>query len=375
MDLNEIRKKIDTLDDEIIALFKQRMDCASAVGEYKKENNIPILNLQREIEILDKVEVKGGEYGHSARLLYSNIMELSRAIQHSIVGSGEGLRRLIENAPENPPKADIKIACQGLKGANSHEAAIKIFGHKKILFYKSFSAVFDAIENDEADFAVLPVENSSAGSVSDVYDLVLKHRFFITDALDLKINHCLCGLRQSNFEDIDYVWSHPQALAQCSDFISKNNLQPVPYANTAIAAKAVFEEKRLNCAAICSPAAADEYNLKVIKKNFQNNSANTTRFIVISKKLYIPKDAQKISLCFSLPHVTGSLYTMLCRFNSLGLNLTKIESRPMNSKNFDYLFYLDFTGNVHNENVMKLLCALSVELPEFSFFGNYNEHN
>ncbi len=371
--LSEIRREIDEIDSEITALFCKRMDCAKAVGEYKKVNNVPILNEKRENEVLDKIERSGGEYGTFARLLYSNIMQLSRALQHTIVGSGGELRSAIEGAKAEIPKENITVAYQGIRGANNHEAVKKIFGEADTLTCKSFGRVFDAIENEEADFGVLPVENSSAGSVSDVYDLILKHRFYIIDALDLKINHCLCGLKQSTPEDIENVWSHPQALAQCSEYISEHNFQTISCANTAVAARDIAKEKRLNCAAVCSEAAAKEYGLKILKKQIQNVSGNTTRFIVISKNLYIPENAEKISLCFSLPHVTGSLYTVLCRFNSLGLNLTKIESRPMESKEFDYLFYLDFTGSVRSEKVMNLLCALSVELPEFSFLGNYAE--
>ena len=373
-DLKELRSEIDKLDRQITDLFSRRMDCSKEVGEYKKSHNIPILNEEREKEILNRIEKEGGEYGTFSRLLYSNIMQLSREVQHDIVSSGALLRNEIASAPGTVPTENITIAVQGIKGANSHEAAMSIFGENAdIAFFNSFASVFNAIENETADFGVLPVENSSAGSVSDVYDLILRHRFYIIDALDLRIDHCLCGLKQSTAEDIEYVWSHPQALAQCSNFINENNLQAIPYPNTAVAAKEIFREKRLNCAALCSEVAAKEYGLKILKKDFQNNRANTTRFIVISKKLYIPPDACKISLCFSLPHVTGSLYTVLCRFNSLGLNLTKIESRPMDSKYFDYLFYLVFTGNVSDKRVLSLLCALSVELPEFSFFGNYNE--
>ncbi|MCI6496438.1 MAG: prephenate dehydratase [Anaeromassilibacillus sp.] len=371
-DLADIRKEIDGIDKELIELFKKRMDCAKAVGEYKKANNVPILNQKREDEILDEVQKKGGEYGHYARLLYANIMELSRALQHNIVGSGEAMRRTITEAVKVLPEKNLKIACQGIKGANSHEAATEIFPLCQPVFYKKWSDVFAAVDKGEADFGVLPVENSTAGSVSDVYDLILKNRFYIVREKQLKINHCLCGIKQSSLEDIEQVWSHPQALSQCSEFIAENNMKAVPCSNTAVAAKEIFEEKRINCAAICSESAAEEYGLKILKRDFQNSQGNTTRFIVISKKLYIPENADKISLCFSLPHVTGSLYTVLCRFNSSGLNLTKIESRPMPDHKFEYLFYLDFTGNVYNDDVLNLLCALSEELPEFSFLGNYN---
>ncbi|MCH5202284.1 MAG: chorismate mutase [Oscillospiraceae bacterium] len=373
--LEEIRQEINSIDKELLALFIKRMDCARDVGNYKKANNIPILNTDREQEILDRIFQQGGEYGYAAQLLYSNIMELSRALQHNIVGSGKEMKALINSAEkEMPYDNNTRVACQGIKGANNHDATLKIFPNCKPQFYKSFNDVFLAIENGEADYGVLPVENSSAGSVSDVYDLILKHRFYIVKSIDMPIHYYLCSIPQADKCDIEEVWSHPQALAQCSNKITENNYRSMPSANTAIAARDVANSKRIDIAAICNASAAKEYNLKVLEEHYENRGDNTTRFIVISKKLYIPEDAEKISLCFSLPHVTGSLYSVLCRFNSVGLNLTKIESRPMDIGGFEYLFYLDFSGNVSSESVLQLLCALSTELPEFSFLGNYNEN-
>lgn len=372
-DLSEIRVEIDSIDNEIIKLFKRRMDCAKEVGIYKKENNIPVLNQGRENEILDEVEKKGGEYGAHARLLYSNIMELSRALQHGIVGSGKALKQVISGAEEELPIENITVGYQGIEGANSHEATIRLFPNAKSKHYKSFADVFAAVENGDISYGVLPVENSTGGSVSSVYDLILKHRFYIVGALDLPIDYCLGGIRQAELEDIEIVRTHPQSILQCANYIADNNYESVPCSNTAVAARDVAKEKRLNVAAICSYKAAEEYGLKVLDNHIQDDDSNVTRFIVISKKLYIPKNSNKISLCFSLPHVTGSLYSLLCRFNSLGLNLTKIESRPRADRNFEYLFYLDFTGSVHSDNVTELLSQLSEEMPEFSFLGNYFE--
>ncbi len=372
-ELSEIRKDIDDIDNQLIELFKRRMDCAKEVGYYKKERGIPILNRQREDEILADVQEKGGEYGAAARLLFANMMELSRALQHNIVVSGKTLREEITRAREMPPTDGVKVAYQGIKGANSCEAAQKLFPNASLVSLKSFEDVFEAVDKEEVTFGILPVENSAAGSVSAVYDLILKHRFSIVGALDMRIEHCLGGLRQSTLEDIEIVWSHPQALSQCEAYISGHGLTPVPKSNTAVAARDVAREKRLNVAAICTPEAAEEYGLQILDSGLQDDPYNTTRFIVISKRLYIAKNANKISLCFSLPHVKGSLYNLLCRFNSLGLNLTKIESRPAKGKDFEYLFYLDFTGSVYSENVIELLSQLSEEMPEFSFLGNYRE--
>ena len=372
-DLSEIRAEIDAIDNELIELFKRRMDCAKEVGYYKKEKGIPVLNQQREDEILADVQQKGGAYGAAARLLFANIMELSRALQHTIIGSGHALRDTSTQARALPPTGGIRVAYQGIPGANSYEAAQVLFPDAQLGSCGTFADVFDAIDSGDATFGVLPVENSTAGSVSAVYDLILKHRFYIVGAVDRRIEHCLAGLRQSTLADIEIAWSHPQALSQCEGYLARHNLTAVSKANTAIAARDAAKEKRLNVAAICSPAAAKEYGLQILDTGLQDNPYNTTRFIVISKQLYISRDANKISLCFSLPHVKGSLYNLLCRFNSLGLNLTKIESRPAEGRDFEYLFYLDFTGSVYSDNVIDLLSQLSEELPEFSFLGNYRE--
>ena len=372
-ELSEIRVEIDEIDNQMLDLFKRRMDCAKEVGCYKKEKGLPILNRQREDEILADVQEKGGAYGTAARMLFADIMELSRALQYNIIGSGQALREEILHAREMPQTDGITVAYQGIKGANSFEAAQALFPDAVLSERKTFEDVFDAVDRDEAAFGVLPVENSTAGSVSAVYDLILKHRFYIVGALDRRIEHCLAGLRQSTLEDIEIVWSHPQALSQCAHYLEQRRLTAVSKANTAVAARDVALEKRLNVAAICTPGAAKEYGLRILDTGLQDDPFNTTRFIVISKQLIISEDANKISLCFSLPHVKGSLYNLLCRFNSLGLNLTKIESRPAKGRDFEYLFYLDFTGSVRSDNVIDLLSRLGEELPEFSFLGNYRE--
>ena len=372
-ELSQIRQEIDAIDTQIVELFKKRMDCAKDVALYKQVNGIPVLNTERERAVLDKVSRMAGEYSNFTKLMYTNIMELSRALQHNMLRSGKGIRDMISQCSREIPLENIKIGHQGIRGANSFEAAEQLFPMCELKSFDSFRDVFDAVDRGEINFGVLPVENSTAGSVSDVYDLILEHRFYIIKAADLPIRHCLCSLRQAEKEDIETVISHPQALAQCAGYISSHGYESYPVSNTAIAARNVFKEKRLNMAAICSKRAAKEYSLKIIDDDLQDDRFNTTRFIVISKKLYITEDANKVSLCFSLPHVSGSLYNLLCRFNSFGLNLTKIESRPMKGKDFDYLFYLDFSGNITNSDSMNLICQLSEELPEFSFLGNYCE--
>ncbi len=373
MDLSDIRVEIDKIDSELIQLLERRMDCAKAVGEYKLAHNIPILDKKRQEEILDKVEQRAEKYGSSLRFLFEDIMQISRMSQNRIIDDCD-FRDTIKNNIAEMPTGGVKVACQGLRGANSHIACSEFFDDCELSFYKTFADVFDAVEKGDADFGVLPVENTSGGSVSAVYDLLMSHNFYIVSAKALDISHNLCALKQSTMEDIEQVWSHPQALAQCAEYIAKNNFTPIAHSNTAVAAKKVMEEKRLNCAAICSTLAAKEYGLQVLDTDIQDYNKSITRFIVISKKPYISENANKISLCFNVEHEEGALSRVLNMFSLLGLNLTKIESRPMKNSDFDYLFYLDFTGNLRDKSVMDFLCTLSQEVKVFSFMGNYYEN-
>lgn len=374
MSLEILRDEIDKIDNQLIELYQRRMELSKKVAAYKLENGMTIFHPEREKAILDSAEKKGGEYGKSARILYSTIMELSRALQHDMLGSGDYLRNRILSAENKIPSENIKIACFGVPGTYAHKAAKTIFPAVQPIFYSPFGDVFKAIQNGEADFGVIPIENSSAGSVTAVYDLMLKYRFYIAGAIDIPVNHCLAAKKNISLSEITKVYSHEQALSQCSDFFKAHpNITSEEYMSTAASAKMIAGQEDETLAAICSEEAAEKYGLEILLRGFQNNPNNCTRFIVISRKLYIEPSADKISLCFSLPHTTGSLYSTLCRFAMHGLNLTKIESRPIYGKSFEYMFYLDFSGSVLNKEVQDLLCALSDELIEFSFLGNYKE--
>ena len=375
MDLLELRNEIDKLDDELIPLLLKRMDISRQVAEYKVQNGIPVLNEQRELEILEDVASKCGEQGEVIKTVFSAIMDASRALQHKIIGGGEELRNLISNAKceKNLTANGEPIACQGVQGAYSGEAAKALFPDSPIDFHKQFEDVFEAVNQNKARFGIIPVENSTAGSVHESYDLIMKYKFFIVGAYDLKVDHCLCAKPGVKFEDIENVYSHTQALSQCNIFLKNFDFTGITFSNTAAAAKFVSESEKNNIAAICSESAAKKYGLKIIRKGIQNVTNNTTRFIVISKELVIDEDAEKISLIFSAPHRTGSLYRVLGRFSMTGLNLTKLESRPVANGRFDYYFYVDILGSVRDEQTLDLLCALSDELPEFSFLGNYYE--
>lgn len=374
MTLQEVRKEIDRLDDQLLELFARRMDCAKQVADIKRREGLPVLNPQREAEILQDVKEKGGEYGGAAQILFATLMDVSRALQHDALGGGDALRELVGAAPkELTVTKESRVACPGVPGSYSNAAAGRVFPGSPLDFYVTFDDVAQAVAQGRADYGILPVENSSAGSVTDVFDLLLRHRFYIVGATDVGIRHCLAAKKGARLEEIRQAYSHPQGLAQCTAFLSEHHLETKEYSNTAAAAEMVSKQERLDIAAVCSAEAAGHFGLEILADGIQNIQNNCTRFVVISRAPCIPEDADKISLCFSLPHTTGSLYRTLARFSLHGLNLTKIESRPIPGKSFEYFFYLDFSGNIRAPEVLNLVCGLSDELPSFSFLGNYRE--
>lgn len=369
--LGKLREEIDQIDGELLPLFLRRMGCSQRVAQLKGEAGMPVFSPEREQAILDKVREKGGEDGDAAAALYSSIMAISRAKQHNLLQSGGPLRELEASAARILNIQGARVVCQGVQGAFSHKAALGFFGDITPGFEPTWKQVFEDVRQGKADFGVLPVENSAAGSVTGVYDLILSYRFYIVGAVDVKVEHCLVVGEDTG--KVTSVASHPQALSQCSEYLESHNLKPLEWSNTAAAARYVAEECPEGVGAICSKEAAEKYGLTIVEENIQNEAENTTRFVVISREAILPEDANKISLCFSLPHVTGSLSSVLERFAMAGLNLTKIESRPLPGKNFEYDFYLDFTGNIHQPGTLNLVCSLCDELPRFSFLGNYSE--
>lgn len=375
MDLLDLRKEIDNIDEQLIPLLLKRMSISEQVARYKVERGIPVLNAEREQQILDNVTAKCGAQGDTIKTVFSATMDASRALQHKIIGGGKKLRDTIEGAKSTGKLTanGESVACQGVEGAYSGVTANALFPDSPVRFYKQFEDVFEAVNKGEAKYGVIPVENSTAGSVHESYDLIMKYRFYVVGAYDLKIEHCLCAKADTKYEDITDVFSHPQALSQCNNFLKSFDFTGVNFSNTAAAAEFVSKSNKNNIAVICSELAAKKYGLKILKRNVQNNNNNRTRFIVISKELVIGEDADKISLIFSAPHTTGSLYRVLGRFSMAGLNLTKLESRPIENADFDYYFYVDVMGSVKDESTLDLICALYDELPEFEFLGNYFE--
>lgn len=371
LNLPDIRKEIDDIDSRILDLFIQRMQAAEKVAMVKKRDGLPITNLKREQEILDAFEERGGEFGSGARTMLATLIDISCAYQQMLLYGEDGkLRKRLMTA--GSILKGSKIACQGTTGAYSHLAARQFFGEDaEPMFFPKFQDVFDAVTEGYTDFGVLPIENTTAGAVDDVYDLLTRHGFYIVGETDVAINHCLLAPKGASMQDIKEVYAHPQALSQCARYIQRHGFETNEYSNNAVAAKHVSRWNDPTKAAIASSVAGRQFDLDILEEDIQDIDGNQTRFIIISKNMVIREGADKISLTFSLPHQTGSLYRVLSRFAANGMNISKIESRPLKGQNFSYRFYLDFNGNVHDEKVCSLICALSTEMSHFKFLGNY----
>lgn len=372
MGLEDIRTQIDEIDKQLVELLKARMNCSLSVAKEKREQNLPIHHPEREQAIIDKVMLEGGEFGSYISSVYREIMGVSKEAQQAeLTPLGELASRIV--GAKDGIRENVAVACQGIEGAFGSIATNHLHKTGNVKYYSTFEDVFKAVQNDEAVYGVVPVENSNAGSVTEVYDLILKYRFYIVSAAELAVNENLLGIPGTDVNDIKKVYSHPQALAQSDEFIKSHGIEPAPYSNTALAVKYVSELGDKSVGAIGSVLAANLYGLDVIAPNIQSIKNNSTRFITISKQLIIPPKANKVSVVFSVPHIVGALNRVLNRFCENGLNLTKIESRAAKNGQFDYLFYLDFAGNLNDRKTIALISSLADELPDFTFLGNYRE--
>ena len=378
MDLSEIRKDIDKIDEELVRLFCQRMNLSAKVADYKKANNMPILVPARERAILQKVaEMAGPEMGNYTRVLYSMLFELSRSYQSKRNGElsplYEEISRSIENTPKLFPQTPI-VACQGVEGAYSQISCEKIFKSPFILYFKNFEAVFTAIEQGMCQYGILPIENSTAGSVTKVYDLMIRHNFSIVRTFRLKIDHNLLAKPGVNLEDIKEIYSHEQAINQCGDFLhSLTGVNVIPVANTALASEMVAKSDRQDVAALSSRSCAELYGLNCLAASVQDKGNNRTRFICISKNLEIYPGSDKTSIMMILPHKPGALYKVLARLYTLGINVTKLESRPIPDREFEFMFYFDLETSIYSEEFIQLMCELDDLCEEFKYLGSYTE--
>ena len=378
MDLKELRNEIDLIDDQIVKLFGQRMDVAARVAEYKKQNNMPIFVPAREREKLQDVSEKAGpEMANYTRVLYSMLFELSRSYQSKQNTVANELYGNISNAIENTPKLFPQapmVACQGVEGAYSQIACEKIFKSPFIMYFKNFEGVFTAIEQGLCQYGILPLENSTAGSVNKVYDLMIKHNFSIVRTFRLKVDHNLLVNPGTKLEDIKEIYSHEQAISQCAQFLhGLKSVKIIPVENTAVASEMVSESGRKDIAALSSRNCAELYGLTCLAASIQDNGNNYTRFICISKNLEIYPGADKTSVMMVLPHRPGSLYKMLARLYTLGINVTKLESRPLPDRDFEFMFYFDLETSIYSDEFVQLMCELDSLCEEFKYLGSYSE--
>ena len=377
MELSEIRKEIDAVDDKIADLFAERMFLCGQVAKVKAKTGKTVADKTREREIIYRLSQKiPEEQILYLKELYETVFFASRSYQSELIGrTSETVRELngiIDRGLKKMP-VSATVACQGVKGANSGVAAQKFFPVSDIVYVRNFEGVFHAVESGLCEFGVLPIENSTAGSVSEVYDLMRKHKFHVVGATRMKINHCLCGLPSAGVSDIKKVISHPQALMQSEEYLKSGGFTVEADENTAVSAKRVAEGNDITVAAICSEECAGVYGLKVIARNIQDSDANYTRFICIKKEMEVYKGADKMSVMTSLPHEPGSLNRLLGRFAALGLNLTKLESRPIVGADFNFMFYFDFEGDVTERKVQNLIAELENGTENFVFLGAYKE--
>lgn len=378
--LKDIRREIDRIDDELVALFVRRQGLLAKVAEAKSAAGGPIGDPQREREILSRVtgEVPP-EYENGARLFFTTLFSISKARQRELVKGVSPLVRMIAEtcaaAPRRFPSRAL-VACCGAEGSYAQQAVSRLFKTPGIVYFGGFENVFEAVEQGLCPYGVLPVENSAAGSVAAVYDLMRQHRFHIVRAIRQKVDHALLALPDVSLADVKEVHSHPHALAQCAAFLKAHrDMRTVPESNTAVAAKAIAADGRRDAAAIASRACAELYGLSVLVEDIQDVAFNYTRFICIAKDVEIYPDANKISLMMSLPHRPGALHAIISKFAAIDVNLTKLESRPQPGKDFEFSFIFDFEASPGDPSVQALLSELSQdpEIEHFTFLGAYAE--
>ena len=379
MNLEELRAEIDTIDDSLLQDFAQRMNVVGQIGLEKKSEGLPTLDPAREREkladIVAKLPPEMEQYGYT---LWSMLFEISRSYQSSLNPQPSALRKDIERAiadtqPLFPPAATV--ACQGVGGAYSQLACEELFKHPQVMYFKTFESVFSAIENGFCDYAVLPLENSTAGSVKEIYDLMLSHSSFkIVRSTRLKVDHNLVAKKGTKMSDIKEIFSHPQAISQCAKFLdAMPGVKITACENTAAAAEAVAKSERTDVAAISSYNCVELYGLERLAADIQDRSNNYTRFICIAAKPEVYPGADRTSLLVTLANEPGSLYQVLARIYGCGINLTKLESRPIPGSDDTFRFYFDLEASVYSPELPKLLGELESVCEHVCYLGSYSE--
>ena len=376
MELKDLRNELDNIDNQIVELFKRRMETVKMVSESKKDTGKAVKDRRREREILSRVtDLSGPELESYTKVLFTTLMSLSRSYQHSLKDSGElaaQLKSAMDSTDAVFPRKAV-VACQGIEGAYSQQACDKLFSLPSIMYFTDFNGVFSAVEKGLCQYGVLPIENSTHGSVYETYDLMRRHSFYIVRSLRLKIDHCLLTKPGVKLSAIKTIISHPQALGQCSEFTHSLGVNAQPVSNTAVAARMVAEGDDPSVACLSSACCADTYGLDCHDVKVSNSDSNYTRFICIAQKPEIYPGSDRVSFMMNLPHEPGSLYGLLSRFAALDINVRKIESRPIPGSDFDFTFYFDMEGSLSSPDVLQLIGELARENPSFAFLGSYAE--
>lgn len=378
MTLEELRKQIDEIDTQMCDLFARRMETVGEVAKYKKEHNMVVYHPSREREVLLKVSKQlGPEYERYGRSLYHTIFDLSECYQSDLLAQGSNLYNELAQLQATPPKDFPKraeVACAGSEGSYAQMAAERLFEIPEITYTTSFEGVFKAVNSGLCEFGILPVENSMAGTVNDIYDLLTKYGAKIVRSARVKVEHSLLAHPGAKLEDIKEIYSHQQAISQCSQFLeSLKGVRIIPMENTATAAKMVAQSEDIHKASISSSICADLYGLKPVKYSIQNRDNNYTRFICISKNSEIYTGANRTSIMMVIPHKPGSLFQVLSRFNSVGVNLVKLESRLIPEHEFEYRFYFDIEASAYSHEFVLLMNELSQMGGQYEYFGTYTE--
>ncbi|BCZ48826.1 chorismate mutase [Clostridium gelidum] len=376
--IDDYRSRIDEIDKEITKLFEERMDTVINIANYKKDRNLPIFNRDREDEVIEKNVgyLKNDDYSEETRKFFISLMEVSRELQSRKMLEAE---EVIENKADLSEIKNIKqgkIGYYGVPGSFSEEAMLKYFGQLEAPKpYGEFEEVFLAVKNDEIKYGVVPIENSSTGAIAQVYDLIYKYGFYIVGEECIKINQNLIGIKGTTLDSIKEVYSHPQPIEQSSEFLKKySDWKVIPFHSTSVSAKLISDLKDTSKVAIASNRAAAIYGLDIIEANINNQSDNSTRFIIISKSLETDPSCNKVSVVFSLEHKAGTLYKLLRHFAENNINMMKIESRPMEKGAWKYFLYIDFEGNIEIEKVATALKLIEQSSAYFKLIGGYRKY-
>lgn len=377
-DINALRLEMDACNKQILEAFEHRMDIASRIGDVKRSLGLRVTDPRRERQILSAIADQASpEFKSYATVLFSLLMEVSSAYQEHRMRPTSPLRERIEQALETTPKLFpqfASVACQGVDGAYSQLAAEKIFKRPNITFYRNFEGVFQAVESGMCEYGVLPIENSSAGTVNAVYDLMMEHDFHIVRTYRLKVDHNVLANEGATLDGITEIYSHQQAINQCARYLEgMPHVKVTPVTNTAEAARMVAESGRTDVAALSSRACASLYGLSVLARQVNDSDNNYTRFACITKDLQVFPGADRTSLMMVAPHEPGALYKVLARFYALDINLTKLQSRPILGQDFEFMFYFDLDASVYSPEFASLVCELEDFCDDFKYLGTYSE--